>query len=166
MGRSVLADVTKQLPAFLSHDPYPGPQWCLWITFSTYFVTLQPMGNYLSLANTCTSIARESIVLIPWIQSWRSLSREFISVKLLICGKLSISIFFVAMANAANGDLPTYRQSNCLTGHFSRNFRKSRNVGMKNCTTGNRLWKLTTRNFCKNRKTLISLWDEWDALRL
>ena len=28
------------LSAFWSHDPYPGSQWCVTKTFSSYFVTL------------------------------------------------------------------------------------------------------------------------------
>ena len=110
-GRSVMADATIATARLLVTWPIPRPPVVWEENIFHLFRYTQPVENYPSLVNTCTSIGFESIVLIPWIQSWRSLSREFISVKLLICGKLSISIFFVAMANAANGDLPTYNSA-------------------------------------------------------
>ena len=40
LGRSVMADTTKATARLQSHDLYPGSQWCVRKTLSTYFMTL------------------------------------------------------------------------------------------------------------------------------
>ena len=89
-----MADATKATACLSVTWPIPRPPVVCEKNIFHLFRYTQPVEIYPSLVKTCTSIARESLVLIPWIQSWRSLSNEFISVKLLICGKVSISIYF------------------------------------------------------------------------